>query len=235
MDQKISQLNSATSINGNELIPIVQSGQTKKIKLNEIPMGFACLTYTVNQVIAGINIDDYPLGTFVKIISGSTTLPFGIDYILSHVIYDDAQSKNVLSRNVEFVLTNGKHSKGRYTATTNYTELEFNMLGLITQVGTNAPSWFWTVDEFNSNWSSNRSAKGIYQLIPSIDLRNYIVMCFPKSVVFTTDVHFFTAKFDPTYGTTGAIILETFKDSGQREDAILNSTELQIKIILNND
>lgn len=79
-DLKISQLTSATALVGTEVVPVVQSGTTKKATINQIlkPAAGNGIDYSANTPAAGMTsqlLDDYEEGTFTATLTGFSTPP----------------------------------------------------------------------------------------------------------------------------------------------------------------
>lgn len=80
-DLKISQLSAATALAGTEVVPVVQSGATKKATINQIlkPAAGKGIDYSTNTHAAGMTsqlLNWYEEGTWQPVVSGTwTTTP----------------------------------------------------------------------------------------------------------------------------------------------------------------
>lgn len=82
MNIKISEMPQATSVSGSDLIPIVQSGVSKKATKNLLN------SYSTSEQVVGTWIDGKPL--YRKVITGTTTAGNNLDI-----------SKNSISANID--------------------------------------------------------------------------------------------------------------------------------------
>lgn len=180
-DQKISQLTSASSAIGNELVPIVQSGVTKKATLDQIsmlpsvydpttvgaPMAFRGETLTIDQLQTMLiipfptyGLDLYPDGTPIKIIKGVTDFTnyesANVDYLLTHVVSNGAHksiSPYVLVKMKDtFTGASKKFLKGTYDLNLNTLYAYYNVEMLATQNGIpNTPPTFTLINDEMDN------------------------------------------------------------------------------------
>lgn len=161
-DQKISALNSASTITGSEVIPIVQGGETKKS-----PALFPIILLSLDQMQV-TDPTSYPEGQLFKIYSDDTSLPSGIEFVITKTVMESGN--NQWDRNCEcFVVALADWFPCWYDVATNKIVVEFEAKLLLTQSSTDPPIITVVKNDFATiaTFSSYYHDVGSYYVLPS--------------------------------------------------------------------
>ena len=172
---KISELSDSSTLDGTELIPVVQSGSTVKTTAQDIANLASGLSPTISISVDDIQVldpDTLPKGqTYLINNTGGTSLPTGVESVLVTVV-NGGTGSNFWSNKAQCVLTDFPISYDcEYFVATNKIRVKIESNFRITQSGTSDPTW----DEIDNNltgvtFGAVRNDAGNYAITPSIAL-----------------------------------------------------------------
>ena len=246
-DKKISQLTEASTLDGTELIPVVQSGSTVKTTAQDIANLASGLSPTISISVDDIQLldpDTLPKGqTYLINNTGSTSLPTGVESVLVTVV-NGGTGSNFWSNKAQCVLTDFPISYDcEYFVATNKIRVKIESNFIITQSGTSDP----TLDEIDNNltgvtWAATRSDVGIYVITPSVGLSltfNEIFVHLTGTQV-TVDLSQPLSLVGGYYDEAndairlGSQVLDFFNGLQTLTDGIFNDTPIYLVCILSN-
>jgi len=245
---KISELSDSSTLDGTELIPVVQSGSTVKTTAQDIANLASGLSPTISISVDDIQLldpDTLPKGqTYLINNTGSTSLPTGVESVLVTVV-NGGTGSNFWSNKAQCVLTDFPISYDcEYFVATNKIRVKIESNFRITQSGTNDP----TLDEIDNNltgvtWAAVRSDTGVYAISPSVGLSfifNEIFIHLTGTQVTVVDM---TQPFSLVGGyydehddviRLGSQVLDFFNGLQTLTDGIFNDTPIYLVCILSN-
>ena len=245
---KISELSDSSTLDGTELIPVVQSGSTVKTTAQDIANLASGLSPTISISVDDIQVldpDTLPKGqTYLINNTGGTSLPTGVESVLVTVV-NGGTGSNFWSNKAQCVLTDFLISYDcEYFVATNKIRVKIESNFRITQSGTNDP----TLDEIDNNltgvtWAAVRSDTGVYAISPSVGLSfifNEIFIHLTGTQVTVVDM---TQPFSLVGGyydehndviRLGSQVLDFWNGLQTRTDGIFNDTPIYLVCILSN-
>ncbi len=156
-DKKISQLTEASTLDGTELIPVVQSGSTVKTTtqaIADLASGLLPDVFMSVDVAQTTDPNDYEEGQTFRLWFDSITPPSGIELVRVHVVKEGSSKQ--WSRNAEcFVVPLADWYPCWYDVITNKIIIEFEAKFLVNQSGAIDPVLTVIKNDFSALTSFN--------------------------------------------------------------------------------
>lgn len=181
--------------------------------------------FTVNAIrslyVIGDFPNQYPIGTPIKIISGDTLLPSGVNYVLTHIV-DSAGSKRIARNNV-VAFKNGVEFTGTYDVRTNKLNVCATIELIASQAGTDDPTYTILKDETHQGITDfEYTSVGYYTLTTAYT---------PTLAIITVGQNAFDpASFVQAYTFGGNTFNVVTSQSGSNIDDVLLYNYIQIKL-----